>query len=82
MKLIEGVAELELDWPARGKVAVTLEGPTAMVLMADDGVNLSHGKLTANAELKSESFAVETPLGRFEVVKRRKDRRGRIAKSS
>jgi hypothetical protein len=67
LTLIEGVAELQLSSPTRGKASVTLEGPSAMVLMADDGVNLSHGKLTANVELKSKSFAVETPLGRFEV---------------
>lgn len=69
LKLIEGVAELELSSPARGKATITLEGPSAMVLMAEDGVNLSHGKLTANAELKTGSFAVETPLGRFEVAR-------------
>jgi hypothetical protein len=69
LKLIEGVAELELSSPARGKATITLEGPSAMMLMADDGVSLNHGKLTANVELKARSFVVETPLGRFEVAR-------------
>ena len=68
LNLIYGLADLELGWPVRGKAKVRLEGPAGMVLMADGGVSLNFGKLTANIALENESFAVETPLGRIEVT--------------
>jgi hypothetical protein len=68
LNLIHGLADLELGWPARGTAKVRLEGPAGMVLMADGGVSLNHGKLTANVALDNDRFAVETPLGRVEVT--------------
>lgn len=68
LNLIHGLAELDLGWSTRGRAKVSLEGPAGMVLMADGGVNLNHGKLTACVALEDGIFAVETPLGRFEVT--------------
>jgi hypothetical protein len=68
LNLIYGLAELELGWSTQGKVRVRLEGPAGMVLMTHGGVNLNHGKLTANVALEHDRFAVETPLGRVEVA--------------
>jgi Concanavalin A-like lectin/glucanases superfamily len=68
VNLIEGLAELELSWPARGRATLRLEGPAGLVLMSDDGVSLNYGKLTANVELQYDNFAVETPLGRIVVA--------------
>ncbi len=68
VNLIEGLAELEFSWPARGRATLRLEGPAGLVLMADSGVSLNYGKLSANVELQYDNFAVETPLGRILVT--------------
>ena len=69
LNLIYGLADLVLALASAGGTAkVRLEGPAGMVLMADGGVSLNHGKLTASASLGEDQFAVETPLGRVEVA--------------
>jgi hypothetical protein len=67
LNLIYGLADLDLDWPGGGTAKVRLEGPAGMVLMADGGVNLNHGKLTANVAFDNGRFGVETPLCRVEI---------------
>jgi hypothetical protein len=68
LNLIAGLAEVELSWPMRGNATLRLEGPAALVLMADGGTSLNYGKLTANVLLKYDNFAVETPVGRVVVT--------------
>ena len=68
LNLMYGLADLELGWPSGGTAKVRLEGPAGMVLMADGGVSLNHGKLTANVALEDDRFVVESPLGRVEVT--------------
>lgn len=68
LKLVYGLADLELRWDGDGTAKVRLEGPAGMVLMNDGGVNLDHGKLTANVGLPRGRFGVETPHGRVEVA--------------
>ncbi|TWT35274.1 hypothetical protein KOR34_01620 [Posidoniimonas corsicana] len=61
LNLLEGVAELRLEGQA-GVADVHAEGPAGVVLTADGGCSISHGRLTATAMPELAPFVLETPL--------------------
>lgn len=69
LSLLEGLAELELDWDS-GAAMLKIEGPAGLILTADHGASLSHGKVIADvriAKLSSKKFTLNTPNGLIEL---------------
>lgn len=68
LQLVEGIAEIRLEW-AEGYANVRIEGPAGLILTADHGCTLSHGKLTVDVKTvtPSASFSVDTPNGHIEL---------------
>lgn len=67
LSLLEGLAELELDWKTGGAV-LRIEGPAGLVLTAERGASLSHGKFTADVKASDGHFNLNTPAGVLQVV--------------
>lgn len=66
LSLLEGLAELQLDWD-NGGAALRIEGPAGLVLTAERGASLSHGRFTADVEALGSNFSLSTPNGLIEV---------------
>jgi hypothetical protein len=66
LSLLEGLAELQLDWDTGG-AALRIEGPAGLVLTAERGASLSHGRFTADIEALGSQFSLSTPNGLIEV---------------
>ena len=66
LSLLEGLAELQLDWDS-GNAALRIEGPAGLVLTAERGASLSHGRFTADVETSDSEFSLSTPNGLIEV---------------
>jgi Concanavalin A-like lectin/glucanases superfamily len=60
LNVLEGVAEVRLDWP-HGAATLSIEGPSGVVLTADGGCNLSHGRVTAEVSTSGSAFNVDAP---------------------
>jgi hypothetical protein len=67
LSLLEGLAELKLDWNG-GSAALRIEGPAGLVLTAERGASLSHGRFTADIEASDGQFSLNTPNGLIEVT--------------
>lgn len=67
LNLLEGLAELQIDW-ALGQAVLKIEGPAGLVLTADRGASLSHGKLVADVESSGSGFQLTTPNGEIQVA--------------
>jgi hypothetical protein len=69
LQLMEGIAEVSLEWP-QGTAKLRIEGPAGLVLTADHGCSLSHGKLTADINTNDSlaRFSIETPNGLVELA--------------
>ncbi|MBX3425540.1 MAG: LamG domain-containing protein [Pirellulales bacterium] len=67
LNLLEGLAELQVDWTG-GRAALSIEGPAGLVLTAERGASLSHGKLTAEVKSTDSQFILTTPNGQIEVA--------------
>ncbi|MAT71773.1 MAG: hypothetical protein CMJ58_19875 [Planctomycetaceae bacterium] len=67
LTLLEGLAQLQIDWSA-GQATLEIEGPAGLVLTADHGASLSHGKLTADVAGAASPFRLTTPNGEVEVA--------------
>ncbi len=67
LSLLEGLAELQLDWDTGG-AALRIEGPASLVLTAERGASLSHGRFTADVEASEGQFSLSTPQGLIEVA--------------
>lgn len=68
LQLVEGIAEIRLEWD-EGYANLRIEGPAGLVLTADHGCSLSHGKLTVDVKtiIPSARFSIETPNGLVEL---------------
>jgi hypothetical protein len=64
LKLVEGIAEISLQW-SQGVANLRVEGPAGVVLTADHGCSVSHGKVTVDVITTEEdgAFNVDTPNG-------------------
>jgi hypothetical protein len=60
LNVLEGVAEVRLDWP-RGAATLAIEGPSGAVLTAEGGCSLSHGRITADVSTSASAFRVDAP---------------------
>lgn len=60
LNLLEGVADVRLEWPDSA-ANLTIEGPSGVVVTAEGGCNLSHGRLTADVTTSSTDFRLDTP---------------------
>lgn len=60
LNLLEGVAEMRLD-SGHGVAEIKVEGPAGLVLTANGGCNLSHGRLTAKVDVGQDAFVLDTP---------------------
>lgn len=71
LQLVEGIAEIRLQWP-QGTANLRIEGPAGLVLTADHGCSLSHGKLTVDVQATAPlaRFSVDTPNGLVELADR------------
>ena len=50
LSLLEGLAEVKLEWSS-GDASLKIEGPAGLVLTAERGASLSHGKLIADVRM-------------------------------
>ncbi|MCA9234819.1 MAG: LamG domain-containing protein [Planctomycetales bacterium] len=66
LNLLEGLAELQIDW-SLGNAVLKIEGPAGLVLTADHGACLSHGKLSADVTSTGSTFRLTTPNCDIEV---------------
>lgn len=66
LRLLEGMAEVRLDW-TNGGADLHIEGPAGLVLTAERGASLSHGKFTVDIELADDTFVLDTPNGEVEL---------------
>jgi hypothetical protein len=68
LQLVEGIAEIRLEW-SEGYADLRIEGPAGLVLTADHGCSLSHGKLTVDVKTITPlaRFAIDTPNGLVEL---------------
>jgi hypothetical protein len=67
LSLLEGLAELQLDWNG-GSAALRIEGPAGLVLTAERGASLSHGRFTADIDAAEGRFRFNTANGLIEVT--------------
>jgi hypothetical protein len=68
LQLVEGIAEIRLEW-REGYADLRIEGPAGLVLTADHGCSLSHGKLTVDVKTITPlaRFSIDTPNGLVEL---------------
>jgi Concanavalin A-like lectin/glucanases superfamily len=68
LQLVEGIAQIHLEWD-EGVANLRIEGPAGLVLTADHGCSLSHGRLTAEVITNSSDarFSIDTPNGLVEL---------------
>ena len=69
LSLLEGLAEVKLEWSS-GDASLKIEGPAGLVLTAERGASLSHGKLIADvrmARIPPGKFTLNTPNGVIEL---------------
>lgn len=66
LNLLEGLAELRLEW-ADGGAELRIEGPAGLVLTAERGASLSHGRCTVDVHALDGQFTLATPSGQVEV---------------
>lgn len=69
LQLVEGIAQIHLEW-AEGLANLRIEGPAGLVLTADHGCSLSHGRLTADVVTNTSTarFSIDTPNGLVEMA--------------
>src|SRR5690606_13588824 len=64
LRLLEGIAEIELQGPQVGDASLQIEGPASWLFTDDGQLRLSYGKLTLDASTGEETLSIDTPLGR------------------
>lgn len=68
LHLLEGLAEIRLEWARGGNAMLSLEGPAAMMLTSEGMPTLRFGRMTATIDTSSRPFVLETPVGRLVVA--------------
>lgn len=64
LRLLEGIAEIELQGPHVGDASLQIEGPASWLFTDDGQLRLSYGKVTVDASTGEETLSIDTPLGR------------------
>ncbi len=64
LRLLEGIAEIELQGPNVGDASLQIEGPASWLFTNDGQLRLSYGKVTVDASTGDETLSIDTPLGR------------------
>ncbi|WP_425399464.1 LamG domain-containing protein [Aeoliella sp.] len=60
INLLEGLAQLSIE-NTSGRSTLDIEGPAAVVLTADVGCSVSHGRVCADVQSLGDPFTIDTP---------------------
>ncbi len=63
LRLIEGVAALEIGRPGRNRARVRVEGPAGVFVRSDGFIGLQSGALLADTQWATDDFPIDTPAG-------------------
>jgi hypothetical protein len=64
LRLLEGIAEVELDYAQAGEAHVQVEGPAGWLITDSGHPSLNYGKMTVNSSSGSQMRSIDTPMGR------------------
>lgn len=64
LRLLEGIAEVELSYVQAGDASVHVEGPAGWLITDTGQPCLSYGKMTVNSSSGSHIRSIDTPMGR------------------
>ncbi|WP_425396208.1 LamG domain-containing protein [Aeoliella sp.] len=64
LRLLEGIAEVELNYLSAGDASVHVEGPAGWMITDAGHPSLSYGKMTVNSSSGRHVRSIDTPMGR------------------
>jgi hypothetical protein len=68
LRLLEGIAAIELEGPHVGDASLQIEGPASWLFTDDGQLRLSYGKLTVDASTGDQILSIDTPMGRVHMA--------------
>lgn len=66
--LMEGLAEIELNFATAGNATLAMEGPARMMLTSDGRPSLTQGRFTSRIYPRADRVAFDMPFGRVRVL--------------